>query len=82
MLRLSPISHKTPERSSLLKLVSKERTLFICYICSITQLIFANTMLEGDLSFFLTIGNVAFLVVASHFLIKWRKDRESDPNRS
>ena len=56
--------------------------LFICYIGSITQLIFANTMLEGDLSFFLTIGNVAFVVVASHFLIKWHKDRESDPNRS
>ena len=58
---------------------AKERILFICYIGSITQLIFASTMLEGDLAFFLTIGNVAFLVVASHFLLKWRKKRERDP---
>ncbi len=56
----------------------KERILFICYIGSITQLIFASTMLEGNFAFFITIGNVAFLVVASHFLIKWRKERKRD----
>ena len=70
-----------PARSGKLKLFSKERILFICYIGSITQLIFASTMLEGDLAFFLTVGNVAFVVVASHFLIKWRKEQESDLKR-
>ncbi len=57
-----------------MKGVTKERMLFICYLGSISQLIFAITMLEGDLAFFLTIGNVAFILVASHFLLKWRKD--------
>ena len=34
--------------------------LLICYVGSIIQLIFANTLLEGNIAFFLTIGNVAF----------------------
>jgi hypothetical protein len=56
--------------------------LLICYVGSIIQLIFANTVLEGNIAFFLTIGNVAFVIIASHFLIKLRKDRETDRNRS
>ena len=37
---------------------------------------------RGQYRFFLTIGNVAFVIIASHFLIKLRKDRETDRNRS